>query len=198
MTAIGTGYDLSVGTFSPEGRIFQVEYAGKAVDASGTTLGLVTPHGVLLAIEKPLHSKLLKRHLNRRIETVDLHLGLASCGFAPDVIALAKRAREEAAGHRETFLEEQRMPVRVLAERLGLYVHAYTLYSSVRPFGVASLLAGVDDSGAKLFLIEPDGTHFVISLLFNLFFYARDTRPWPWERESNGRGRSWKSWTSRP
>jgi 20S proteasome subunit alpha 7 len=165
MTAIGTGYDLSVGTFSPEGRIFQVEYAGKAVDNSGTTLGLVTPHGVLLAVEKPLHSKLLKRTVNRRIETIDLHVGIASCGFGPDVLAMAKRAREEAAGHRETFLEEERIPVRVLAERLGLFVHAYTLYSSVRPFGISSLVAGVDATGAKLFLIEPDGTHYVSNLL---------------------------------
>ena len=165
MTAIGTGYDLSVGTFSPEGRIFQVEYAGKAVDNSGTTLGLVTPGGVLLAVEKPLHSKLLKRHVNRRIETVDLHVGIVSCGFGPDVLALAKRAKEEAAGHRETFVEDEGMPVRVLAERLGLYVHAHTLYSSVRPFGISSLLAGVDETGAKLFLIEPDGSHFVYFLV---------------------------------
>ena len=85
MTAIGAGYDLSVSTYSPEGRIFQVEYACKAVENAGTALGLVTPHGVLLAIEKPLHSKLLKRNnVNRRIEAVDLHAGLVCAGFAPD------------------------------------------------------------------------------------------------------------------
>lgn len=162
MTAIGTGYDLSVGTFSPEGRIFQVEYANKAVDSDGTTLGIKTPHGVLLATEKPRHSKLLKPHVNRRIETVDLHCGLAGAGFLPDIPALAKRAKEEAASHRETFYGGEALPVRVMAERLALYVHAYTLYSAVRPFGVSCLLAGVDDQkGPGLFLIEPDGTFHV-------------------------------------
>jgi 20S proteasome subunit alpha 7 len=160
MTAIGAGYDLSVSTYSPEGRIFQVEYAYKAVENAGTALGLVTPQGVLLAIEKPLHSKLLKRNnVNRRIETVDLHAGLVCTGFSPDALNLANRAREEASTHRETF--QDAMKVRILAERLSLYVHAYTMYAFVRPFGVSTLLAGVDETGPKLFLIEPDGSHYV-------------------------------------
>jgi 20S proteasome subunit alpha 7 len=192
MTAIGAGYDLSVSTFSPEGRIFQVEYACKAVENSGTSLGLVTPQGVLLAIEKPLHSKLLKRNnLNRRIETVDLHAGLVCAGFAPDALHLANRAREDASNHRETFQDD--IKLRVLAERLSLYIHAYTMYASVRPFGVSTLLAGVDETGPKLYLIEPDGSHFV-RIYFFIFMIFRDTRLLLLEKGSSGPVPNWKSW----
>ena len=99
----------------------------------------------------------------------------------PMAIHLANRAREEASSHRETFQDP--MKVRILAERLSLYVHAYTMYASVRPFGISSLLAGVDETGPKLFLIEPDGSHYVKK---NLFIHFRDSKPSRPARASNG------------
>ncbi|CAG8727729.1 23588_t:CDS:2, partial [Racocetra persica] len=65
MTSIGTGYDLSVSTYSPDGRVFQVEYAAKAVDNSGTAIGLRVKDGVVLAVEKLVQSKLLVPRSNR-------------------------------------------------------------------------------------------------------------------------------------
>ncbi|KAF8914079.1 20S proteasome subunit [Gymnopilus junonius] len=134
MTSIGTGYDLSASTYSPDGRIFQVEYANKAVENSGTAIGLKVKDGVVLAVEKLVHSKLLVPEANRRIQTVDRHIGLA-------------------ANYRETYNSPP--PLKAVADRLGLYVQAYTLYSSVRPFGISTILGTVDEDGPGLFVVEP-------------------------------------------
>lgn len=75
-TSIGTGYDLANAIFSPDGRNFQVEYAIKAVENGGTTVGIRCKDGVVLAVEKIVSSKLLKPGANKRIATVDRHVGV--------------------------------------------------------------------------------------------------------------------------
>lgn len=77
-TSIGTGYDLANSIFSPDGRNFQVEYAVKAVENGGTSIGIRAKNGVVLAVEKVITSKLLKPGSNKRIATVDKHLGVVS------------------------------------------------------------------------------------------------------------------------
>ncbi|EIN10573.1 N-terminal nucleophile aminohydrolase [Punctularia strigosozonata HHB-11173 SS5] len=158
MTSIGTGYDLSASTYSPDGRIFQVEYANKAVENSGTAIGLRVKDGVVLAVEKLAHSKLLVPASNRRIQTIDKHIGLATSGLLADGRHIANRAREEASNYRSTY----RAPttLKALAGRLGLYVQAYTLYSSVRPFGISTLLAAIDKDGPALYVVEPSGVFY--------------------------------------
>ncbi|KAF8528786.1 20S proteasome subunit [Hysterangium stoloniferum] len=158
MTSIGTGYDLSASTYSPDGRIFQVEYANKAVENSGTAIGLRVKDGVVLAVEKLVHSKLLVPDANRRIQTIDRHIGVATAGLLADGRHLANRARDEAQNLRDTY----RTPptLKAVADRLGLYVQAYTLYSSVRPFGISSILAAVDKTGPALYVIEPSGVFY--------------------------------------
>ncbi|KAF8264939.1 20S proteasome subunit [Lactarius quietus] len=158
MTSIGTGYDLSASTYSPDGRIFQVEYANKAVDNSGTAIGLRVKDGVVLAVEKLVHSKLLVPGANRRIQTIDRHIGLASSGLLADGRHLSNRAREEAANYRDNYCEPS--PLKALADRLGLYVQAYTLYSSVRPFGCSTILGGIDKDGPSIYVIEPSGVFY--------------------------------------
>ncbi|KAH9843922.1 20S proteasome subunit [Rhodofomes roseus] len=158
MTSIGTGYDLSASTYSPDGRIFQVEYANKAVENSGTAIGLRVKDGVVLAVEKIIHSKLLVPDANRRIQTIDKHIGMASSGLLADGRHLANRARDEVAG---LFTMWRSPPtVQSLVERVGLYVQAYTLYSSVRPFGCSTIIGGVDKTGPALFIIEPSGVSY--------------------------------------
>ncbi|CAK7568158.1 MAG: Putative proteasome subunit alpha type-7 [Sporothrix epigloea] len=142
MTSIGTGYDLANSIFSPDGRNFQVEYAIKAVENGGTSVGIRCRDGVVLAVEKIVTSKLLKAGANRRIATIDRHLGMAFSGMTPDGRQLVERARDEAQSWRENF----KTPVRTaeLASRVGGFLQAYTLYQSVRPFGVTAILAGFD------------------------------------------------------
>ncbi|EAU84280.2 proteasome subunit alpha type-3 [Coprinopsis cinerea okayama7 len=158
MTSIGTGYDLSASTYSPDGRIFQVEYAGKAVENSGTAIGIKVKDGVILAVEKLVHSKLLVPHANRRIQTIDRHIGLATAGLLADGRHIANRARDESANWREQYCSPT--PIKNIADRLGAYTQAYTLYSSVRPFGISTILGGVDKDGPGLYVIEPSGVYY--------------------------------------
>ncbi|KAI6130534.1 20S proteasome subunit [Pisolithus croceorrhizus] len=153
MTSIGTGYDLSASTYSPDGRIFQVEYATKAVENSGTAIGLRVKDGIVLAVERLIHSKLLVPGANRRIQAVDRHIGMATAGLLADGRNVANRARDESSQIRTLWRE----PPTAVADRLALYAQAYTLYSSVRPFGISTIFGGVDKTGPSLFVVEPSG-----------------------------------------
>lgn len=159
MTSIGTGYDLSNSTFSPDGRVFQVEYAAKAVENAGTSLGIKTPTCVVIAQEKLISSKLLVPGKNPRLGTVDRHMGVASSGLIPDGKHFLNRAREEAASWRSQY----KLPIGVpqLSDRMGQYVQAYTLYSSVRPFGISAIIGGGSiEEGTGLYMIEPSGAYY--------------------------------------
>ncbi|KAL1883527.1 putative proteasome subunit alpha type-7 [Paecilomyces lecythidis] len=185
MTSIGTGYDLSNSVFSPDGRNFQVEYAVKAVENGGTSIGIKCKDGVVLAVEKIVTSKLLKPGANKRIATVDRNIGIVSSGLIPDGRHFVSRARDEASSWRRTY--KGPIPTSALADRLSGYVQAYTLYSSVRPFGVTAIVGGWDSEtelpvdgqvgvgpqsgsggkveGAKaggpgLYMIEPSGLYW--------------------------------------
>ncbi|GBC53813.2 N-terminal nucleophile aminohydrolase [Rhizophagus irregularis DAOM 181602=DAOM 197198] len=158
MSSIGTGYDLSVSTYSPDGRVFQVEYAAKAVDNSGTAIGLRVEGGVVLAVEKLVQSKLLVPGSNRRIQTVDTHIGVATAGLLADGRHIINRARDEAESHRDIF--KTQIPGKTIADRVGQYVQMYTLYSSVRPFGSSVIIGTVDKEGPQLYMIEPSGVYW--------------------------------------
>lgn len=112
----------------------------------------------MLAVEKPILSKLLKPSNNRRIVNVDLHAGMVGTGLVPDCRQLANRAREEAFSHRETY--DCNIPGPALVDRVSLYLQAYTLYSSVRPFGCISILGAVDRDGPHLYMMEPSGLYW--------------------------------------
>ncbi|KAI6770275.1 hypothetical protein HG530_004904 [Fusarium avenaceum] len=142
MTSIGTGYDLLNSIFSPDGRNFQVEYAVKAVESGGTSIGIRAKDGVVLAIEKVVSSKLLKPGANKRIATIDAHVGAVSSGMVPDGRHFVDRARDEAQSWRQNF--KTPIPTSDLASRMGGYLQAYTMYGSVRPFGITAIVGGYD------------------------------------------------------
>ncbi|KAG5363544.1 putative proteasome subunit alpha type-7 [Yarrowia sp. B02] len=158
MSSIGTGYDLSNSVFSPDGRNFQVEYASKAVENGSTSIALKCKDGVVFALEKIVTSKLLVPGANQRIQTVDKHIGVVYSGLVPDGRHMVSRGRSEAYNWRSTY--KQPIPVDSFADRLGSYTQAYTLYNSVRPFGIATILGGVDEDGPHLFMIEPSGSYW--------------------------------------
>ena len=152
----GSGYDLSTTTFSPEGRVYQIEYAQKAVDTASTTVGVTCRDGVILASEKTLSSKMLVAGSGRRIFAVSARISLAFSGLLPDARELAEVARKEARQWLEIYDEE--ISAKTLAERLGLYIHAYTQYWSVRPFGCALLVGGLKaGSAGELFGVDVTG-----------------------------------------
>ena len=96
-----------------------------------------------------------KQGSSRRIFTVDEHVGIAVCGLLADGRQLVNRARDEAASYKEFY--GCQIPGKVLAERLAGFVHAYTMYWSVRPFGSAVLIAGKDADGPFMWMVEPSG-----------------------------------------
>ncbi|KAK0624761.1 nucleophile aminohydrolase [Bombardia bombarda] len=126
----------------PDGRNFQVEYAVKAVENGGTSIGIRCKDGVVLAVEKVVGSKLLKHSANKRIATVDRHLGVVYSGMVPDGRHFVDRARDEARAWRDT--NKTPIPTADLASRMGGYMQAYTLYQSVRPFGITAIVGGFD------------------------------------------------------
>uniref|UniRef100_A0A1E1X9Y7 Proteasome subunit alpha type n=1 Tax=Amblyomma aureolatum TaxID=187763 RepID=A0A1E1X9Y7_9ACAR len=157
MSSIGTGYDLSASQFSPDGRVFQVEYAQKAVENSGTAVALRGRDGIVFAVEKLVTSKLYEAGANKRIFTVDRHVGVAVAGLLADAKQVVETARVEASNYRSEY--GSAIPLRYLKDRVALYMHAYTLYSAVRPFGSSVLLGSYDpQDGAQLYCIDPSGT----------------------------------------
>eukprot|EP01116_Phalansterium_solitarium_P025731 TRINITY_DN9984_c0_g1_i1.p1 TRINITY_DN9984_c0_g1~~TRINITY_DN9984_c0_g1_i1.p1 ORF type:complete len:252 (+),score=51.20 TRINITY_DN9984_c0_g1_i1:74-829(+) len=158
MTSIGTGYDLSCTSYSPDGRVFQLEYAAKAVENSGTAIGLRVKDGVVLGVEKLIISKMLVEGSNKRIATVDKHTGLTFAGFAADARQLVNRARQESREYKGFYGDL--IPGHVLASRLSNYVQMHTLYSSIRPFGCSVILSAWGKDGPQLYMIEPSGVSY--------------------------------------
>ncbi|WRX34592.1 Proteasome alpha-subunit [Theobroma cacao] len=150
MSSIGTGYDLSVTTFSPDGRVFQIEYAAKAVDNSGTVIGIKCKDGIVMGVEKLIASKMMLPGSNRRIHSVHRHSGMAVAGLAADGRQIVARAKSEATNYESVYGEP--IPVKELAERIASYVHLCTLYWWLRPFGCGVILGGYDRDGPQLHL----------------------------------------------
>ena len=159
MSSIGTGYDLSTSVFSPDGRVFQIEYGQKAVEASGTAIAIRGKDGVVFAVEKIITSKLYEKEANRRIFSVDSHIGMAGSGLYADVRQLADIAMTESANYKSEYGSP--IPVKYLTDRVASYVHAYTLYSSLRPFGSVVMFGSCTEiDGPELYCIENSGIHY--------------------------------------
>ncbi|XP_059062522.1 proteasome subunit alpha type-3-like [Achroia grisella] len=159
MSSIGTGYDLSASQFSPDGRVFQVEYAAKAVENSGTVIGLRGKDGVVFAVEKLVTSKLYEPGANKRIFHVDEHVGMAVAGLISDARQIVETARSEASNYRSQYGVP--VPLKYLNERVSMYMHAYTLYSAVRPYGCSMVMGTwTDYEGPQMYMLDPSGVSF--------------------------------------
>ncbi|KAI0299953.1 proteasome subunit alpha type 5 [Russula brevipes] len=155
-------YDRGVNTFSPEGRLFQVEYAIEAIKLGSTTVGIRTPTGVVLGVEKRVQSPLLEASSIEKIMEIDTHLGCAMSGLTADARTMVDHARVTAQNHAFTYderikVESVTQAVCDLALRFGESVHDEDAMMS-RPFGVALLIAGIDELGPQLFHTDPSGT----------------------------------------
>ena len=126
MSSIGTGYDQSPTTFSPDGRVFQVEYAAKAVDNSSTAIGIRCKDGVVMCVEKPKLSKMLVEGTNRRIMTVDKHSGICISGIIADARQIVNHGRREAINYMDVY--GGTIPGTYLAQRISGMMHNYTLH----------------------------------------------------------------------
>lgn len=155
MSSIGTGYDLSAAQFSPDGRVFQIEYAMKAVENSSTAIAIRGKDGVVLGVEKLITSKLHEPTSNKRIFTIDKHIGVAVAGLIADARQVIRIARIEASNYR--FIYSQPIPLKTLVDRVSGYVHQYTVYGGLRPFGASIMFASFGPDGPELYMADPSG-----------------------------------------
>ncbi|CAK0816266.1 unnamed protein product [Prorocentrum cordatum] len=155
-------YDRGVNTFSPEGRLFQVEYAIEAIKLGSTAIGIRTKEGVVLVVEKRLTSPLIDPSTIEKIYEIDEHMGCAMSGLTADARTLIDHARVEAQGHWFTYNE--RMPVESNVHSIADLALDFADNKGKkrvmsRPFGVALLVGGYDPTdGPVLFNTDPSGT----------------------------------------
>eukprot|EP00873_Tetraselmis_striata_P023298 jgi/Tetstr1/443562/TSEL_031563.t1 len=154
-------YDRGVNTFSPEGRLFQVEYAIEAIKLGSTAVGVWTSDGVVLAVEKRITSPLLEPSSIEKVMEIDSHIGCAMSGLTADARTLIDHARVETQQHRFSYNEP--MPVESCTQSLCDLALRFGEDGEEggmsRPFGVALLVAGFDeDNGPVLYHTDPSGT----------------------------------------
>jgi proteasome alpha subunit len=148
-------YDRAITVFSPDGRLFQVEYAREAVKRGTTTVGLKFKDGVVLIVDKRIASRLMEPKSIEKIFQIDEHIGCATSGLVADARVLVDHARVTAQISKITY--DEKITVEMLVKRICDYKQNYTQYGGVRPFGTALLVAGVDDQGIHLFETDPSG-----------------------------------------
>jgi proteasome alpha subunit len=148
------GYDRAITVFSPDGRLFQVEYAREAVKRGATAIGVKTKEGVLLLADRRVASKLLEADTIEKIYKIDEHVCAATSGLVADARILIDRARLEAQINRLTY--DELISVKELVRRICDFKQQYTQFGGVRPFGVSLLIAGIDNE-PHLYETDPSG-----------------------------------------
>ncbi len=149
-------YDRAITVFSPDGRLFQVEYAKEAVKRGATAIGICAKDSVVFVASKAIHSKLIVASSLKKIFEVDEHVAVTASGLIADARRLVETARVEAQRHRITYNEPA--SVETIAKSVGDLLQIYTQYGGIRPFGVSLLIGGVDASKKpELYEAEPSG-----------------------------------------
>jgi len=152
-------YDGRTTIFSPEGRLYQIEYAMEAISHAGTCLGILSKDGVLLAAEKKNVAKLLETSsMAEKIYKLDGHIACSVAGITADANILVTNLRQWAQQHKLVYKED--VPVEQLVVRLCDVKQGYTQYGGLRPFGVSLLYMGYDkNDGFQLFKSDPSGNY---------------------------------------
>jgi proteasome alpha subunit len=151
-------YDRGITIFSPDGRLYQVEYAREAVARGSASVGVRTGDGVVLAADRRARSPLIERESIEKIHTVDDHVGVASAGHVADARKLVDVARQEA--QVEHLRYDEPVGVETLTKSITDHVQQYTQTGGARPFGVALLVGGIEDGRPRLFETDPSGTSY--------------------------------------
>ena len=150
----GRGYDMAITQFSPEGRLFQVEYAIEAVRRGTTAIVCKNKNSVVFAVEKK-SSELALSIGSEKIFKIDDHSGVAIAGLTADARVLIDRARIQAQINLLSY--DEKISVKDATLHICEYKQAFTQNAGVRPFGVSFLVAGIDSNGPSLYLTDPSG-----------------------------------------
>ena len=150
------GYDRAITVFSPDGRLYQVEYAIETVRRGTIAVGVKSKDGIVIAVEeKP--RKLQISETAQKIFQIDDHVGIAAAGYIPDARSQVDNARFFSQSNK--LIYDESVDVETIAKHLADQCQQFTQYAGVRPFGVALILGGVDSYGTQLYLTDPSGTY---------------------------------------
>ena len=151
-------YDRGITIFSPDGRLYQVEYAREAVKRGTASIGVRTEDGVVIVVDKRIRSPLMERDSVEKIHKADDHVGIASAGHVADARQLIDFARQRAQVNQVRYGEP--IAVETLTKEVTDYIQQYTQVGGARPFGVALIIAGIADGEPRLYETDPSGTPY--------------------------------------
>jgi len=150
------GYDRAITVFSPDGRLYQVEYAIETVRRGTIAVGIKCKDGIIIAVEeKP--RKLQISETAQKIFQIDDHVGVAAAGYIPDARSQVDNARFFSQSNKMIY--DEPVEVETIAKHLADQCQQYTQYAGVRPYGVALILGGVVNKTPQLYLTDPSGTY---------------------------------------
>ena len=150
------GYDMTPTMYSPDGRIYQVEYAIETVKRGTLAIGISSKEGVIMAVEEKSRT-LQTSNITQKIFQVDYHIGVAAAGYIPDARVQVDGARFFSQGNRMTY--DESVEVATVAKHLADQAHQFTQYGGVRPNGVSMIIAGIDQKGESIYVTDPSGTY---------------------------------------
>ncbi|KJP88950.1 hypothetical protein AK88_01444 [Plasmodium fragile] len=151
-------YSFSLTTFSPTGKLVQIEYALNRVSSSSPALGIRAKNGVIIATEKKSPNELIEENSIYKIQQISEHIGIVYAGMPGDFRVLLKRARKEAIRYSLQYGNE--ILVKELVKEIASIVQEFTQTGGVRPFGLSLLICGIDAYGYHLYQIDPSGCYF--------------------------------------
>jgi proteasome alpha subunit len=149
-------YDRAITVFSPDGRLFQVEYAMELVNRGATILAIRSSGGVVLGAEETV-DPLEESEYSWKLFKIDDHVGAAIVGLSSDARILIDQARVLAQSNKLTY--DEPIDTEVVTKRICDIKQLYTQHAGVRPFGVSMIFAGVDKTGNRVFGTHPSGTY---------------------------------------
>ena len=150
------GYDRAITVFSPDGRLYQVEYAFETVKQASLAIGIKTKAGIVLAVEEKPRSLQISKTPQKMFQ-VDYHIGAAAAGYIPDARAQVDNARFFSQSNKLVY--DEAVEVQTVAKHLADQCQQYTQYAGARPLGVSLIIGGVDSSGTSLYLTDPSGAY---------------------------------------
>ena len=150
------GYDRAITVFSPDGRLYQVEYAIETVRKGTIAVGIKCKQGIIIAVEEKSR-KLQVSDTAQKIFQIDDHVGVAAAGYIPDARSQVDNARFFSQSNQMIY--DEPVQVETIAKHLADQSQQYTQYAVVRPFGVALIIGGVVNKTPELFLTDPSGTY---------------------------------------
>ena len=150
------GYDRAITVFSPDGRLYQVEYAIETVKRGTVALGIKTKYGIIFAAdERPRKLQVVDEP--QKLFKIDQHIGIAAAGYIPDARKQVDDARFFSQSSKIVY--DESVSVETVTKHIADQCQQYTQYAGARPIGVALIIGGVDQNGNSLFLTDPSGTY---------------------------------------